>query len=125
MRSSPAYQRGDVGEGLREAFFDMDARALACAEAHLAGATATVAVVRGDKLWVAGVGDSRWVGGQWGSRCVWGGASKGGGPVWVMAGVQTGACVGGKGPFVHKGCSSGVAYPCSGGGEPGVAAEWC
>ncbi|KAG2433061.1 hypothetical protein HYH02_012765 [Chlamydomonas schloesseri] len=61
VRSSPAYQRGDVGEGLREAFFELDNRALACAEAHLAGATATVALVRGDRLYVAGVGDSRCV----------------------------------------------------------------
>ncbi|GLC61013.1 hypothetical protein PLESTB_001705900 [Pleodorina starrii] len=61
VRSSPAYQRDDVGEGLREAFFELDNRALACAEAHLAGATATVALVRGDRLWVAGVGDSRCV----------------------------------------------------------------
>ncbi|GIL57287.1 hypothetical protein Vafri_12545 [Volvox africanus] len=61
VRSSAAYQRGDVLEGLREAFFELDNRALACAEAHLAGATATVALVRGDRLWVAGVGDSRCV----------------------------------------------------------------
>ncbi|GLI67580.1 hypothetical protein VaNZ11_011813 [Volvox africanus] len=61
VRTSTAYQRGDVLEGLREAFFELDNRALACAEAHLAGATATVALVRGDRLWVAGVGDSRCV----------------------------------------------------------------
>lgn len=61
LRSSPAYQAGDIGAGLRECFFELDARALACNDAHLAGATATVAVVRGSKLWVAGVGDSRCV----------------------------------------------------------------
>ncbi|KXZ45892.1 hypothetical protein GPECTOR_49g476 [Gonium pectorale] len=61
IRSSAAYRAGDPGEGLREAFFELDNRALACAEAHLAGATATVALVRGDRLWVAGVGDSRCV----------------------------------------------------------------
>ncbi|GFR44332.1 hypothetical protein Agub_g5547 [Astrephomene gubernaculifera] len=61
VRSSPAYRSGDLAEGLREAFFDLDARALACAEAHLAGATATVALVRGEQLAVAGVGDSRCV----------------------------------------------------------------
>ncbi len=44
-----------------QAFFDLDARALACTEAHVAGATATVALVRGKRLWVAGVGDSRCV----------------------------------------------------------------
>lgn len=94
VRSSPAYQRGDVGEGLREAFFDMDARALACAEAHLAGATATVAVVRGDKLWVAGVGDSRWVVGGGGAGWTAGKVVLGGDDALGIGAVGGGVVVG-------------------------------
>lgn len=61
LRSSPSFKQGDYEAALRECFFELDRRALGHTASHTAGATATVALVHGQDLYVAGVGDSRCV----------------------------------------------------------------
>ena len=61
----PEYKNGDIADAIREGFLECD-RAMKENEElkdEMAGATAIIALIKGDRLWCGNAGDSRCIGG--------------------------------------------------------------